>query len=75
MKRSEEKYRSLFEYDPNAIFVLDFETLEVLDANARAQEFYGYEKKELIGKSFTDLGRGEYTDGVLSQERTMLATQ
>jgi len=75
MRRSEEKYRSLFEYDPNPIFVLDFETLEVLDANARVQEFYGYEKKELIGKSFTDLGPDEYADGVLSAERKVLSTQ
>jgi histidine kinase len=75
MRRSEEKYRSLFEYDPNAIFVLDLETLEILDANARAQEFYGYEKKELIGKSFMDLGPDEYTDGVLSPERKTLTAQ
>ncbi len=75
VRKSEEKYRSLFDYDPNSIFLLDFETLEVLDANARAQEFYGYEKNELIGKSFTDLGPYKYTDGVLSRERATLATQ
>jgi len=75
MRRSEEKYRSLFEYDPNAIFVLDLVTLEILDANARAQEFYGYGKRELIGKSFMDLGPDKYTEGVLSPERKMLTAQ
>jgi len=75
IRKSEEKYRFLFDYDPNSIFVLDFETLKILDANVRAREFYSYEKNELIGKSFTDLGTDEYADGVLSVERTMLSTQ
>ena len=55
LKRSEEKYRTLFNSDPNPIFVLDLNTLEIQDANERAYKSYGYEKEELIGKSFLDL--------------------
>jgi len=69
LKESEEKYRFLFDYDPNAIFVLEFETLRILDANTRALELYGYEKKELMGMSFRDLGSLEYPDGVLLSPR------
>jgi len=65
-RESEEKYRSLFDYDPNSIFVLEQETFKILDMNARALEIYGYEKTELIGISFIDLGNFEYTYGVLS---------
>jgi len=55
LKRSEEKYRTLFNSDPNPIFVLDLNTLEIKDANDRALMSYGYEKEELVGKSFLDL--------------------
>ncbi|UCD88090.1 MAG: PAS domain S-box protein [Desulfobacterales bacterium] len=63
---SKEKYHTLFDYDPNSIFVLDPETFEVLDVNVRALEVYGYEKEELIGKRFKDLGDYVYSDGFLS---------
>lgn len=53
---SEEKYRSFFNAGPNPIFVLDHETLQILDANPMAEETYGYAKKDLIGRPFTDLG-------------------
>ena len=55
LKRSEEKYRTLFNSDPNPIFVLNLETLEIQDANDRALNFYGYEKSEVLGGSFLDL--------------------
>ncbi len=66
LRESEEKYHTLFDYDPNSIFVLEFGTLKILDVNARALEVYGYEKQELLGKCFTDLGNTRYLDGVLS---------
>ncbi len=59
LKRSEEKYRTLFNSDPNPIFVLDLSTLEVLDANERALKDYGYNKVELLGKSFLELADEE----------------
>jgi histidine kinase len=65
LRESEEQYRSLFNSGPNPIFVLDRETLEILDANPRAEEAYGYSKKELTGKPFRDLGTFEYKDEYL----------
>ncbi|MBW1980667.1 MAG: PAS domain S-box protein [Deltaproteobacteria bacterium] len=59
LKRSEEKYRTLFNSDPNPIFVLDYHTLEILDANERALEDYGYSRQELLGRSFLDLADPE----------------
>ncbi|UCE83877.1 MAG: PAS domain S-box protein, partial [Deltaproteobacteria bacterium] len=55
LKRSEEKYRTLFNSDPNPIFVFNLNTLEIQDANERALKSYGYEKEQLLGKSFLDL--------------------
>jgi PAS domain S-box-containing protein len=54
--KSEEKYRSLFNNDPNPIFIMDSKTYEILDINQRAQDCYGYSREELVGLSFLDLG-------------------
>lgn len=56
LRASEEKYRSLFENDPNPIFVLDVESFRILDVNIRAVETYGYGREEFLGMSFLDLG-------------------
>ncbi len=56
LRESEEKYRSLFENDPNPIFVLDLETFQILDVNIRAVETYGYSREEFMNMSFLELG-------------------
>jgi len=52
---SEEKYRVLFESSSEAIFLVDLETLEILEANQSAQQLLGISSKDLIGKMFSDL--------------------
>lgn len=66
LHESEEKYRSLFISGPNPIFVLDRETLAILDASPSAEETYGYYKYDLIGRNFEELGAFEYEDESLS---------
>jgi PAS domain S-box-containing protein len=65
---SEEKYRSLFTSGPNPIFVLDPHSLEILDVNPAALAVYGYEKSELSGRRFSELGEFEIPDMELSFE-------
>ena len=55
LKLSEEKYRAIFNNIPNPVFVLDFDTLEILDCNHRVKDMYGYASHEIIGRSFMDL--------------------
>ncbi len=55
-KKSEEKYRSLFNNNPNPIFIIDRQTLEILDVNHRVEDEYYYAKNELLGKPFLDIG-------------------
>ncbi|MEW5909715.1 MAG: PAS domain S-box protein, partial [Thermodesulfobacteriota bacterium] len=55
-RKSEKKYRSLFDNDPNPIFIVDSGTFEILDINQRAQECYGYSRPEILGMSFWDIG-------------------
>jgi PAS domain S-box-containing protein len=55
-KKSEEKYRSLFDNDPNPIFIIDSKSLRILDVNERAKECYGYSRNELVGMPFLSIG-------------------
>ncbi|MFH1479642.1 MAG: ATP-binding protein [Pseudomonadota bacterium] len=71
LKESEERYRYLFDYDPNCIFVLEPETYKILDVNSRVLDIYGYDKEELLGKTFMDLGTHHYVNGVLSGEKAV----
>lgn len=56
LRESEEKYRFLFDAAPSPMFVMDAETLTILDVNARAVEEYRYSRAELLTMSFADLG-------------------
>ena len=55
VKKSEEKYRSIFNTIPNPVFVLDGESLEILDCNDSVQDVYGYDKDDLVMSPFMDL--------------------
>ncbi len=54
--KSEEKYKSLFNNDPNPIFILDSRTFQILDINQRAQDCYGYSREGMLTKNFLDIG-------------------
>ncbi len=56
LKESQKKYRSLFHSGPNPIFVIHKRSFEILDANPKAAEAFGYEREELIGMSLASLG-------------------
>jgi len=64
-KKSEEKYRSLFNNNPSPIFIIDRQTLEILDVNHRVEEEYGYIKTELLGTPF--LGIGDTSDETIKE--------
>ncbi|MBW1616237.1 MAG: PAS domain S-box protein [Deltaproteobacteria bacterium] len=51
-----ERYISLFNNDPNPIFIVDAKTLKILDVNRRAETCYEYSKKELYNSPFLKLG-------------------
>ncbi len=65
---SEQKYQEIFNSIPNSVFVLDYDTLEILDCNASVESVYGYKKEEIIHKSFLNLfqqeERKQYTESL-----------
>jgi len=54
LKKSEEKYRALFENSPNMIVLLNLEG-EIIDLNPAILNFYGYEKEDFLTKNFRAL--------------------
>jgi len=54
-KKSEEKYNTIFNNIPNPVFVLDGESLEILDINDSVTATYGFSREEILMHSFLDL--------------------
>jgi histidine kinase len=55
LEKSERKYHEIFNHIPNPVFVLDFDSLEVLDCNKSVTAVYGLTRPEILGRSFLDL--------------------
>ena len=75
IQESEEKYRTLFELSPEAMWLADSETGEFLDVNRAAILHYGYSREEFLSMSITDLQTsksptlsGHFANGTLDEE-------
>jgi histidine kinase len=55
LAEAEKKYYDIFNNIPNPVFVLDKETLEILDCNHSVENVYGLDQQEILGSSFLDL--------------------
>jgi len=54
LNKTEERFRTFFEYSPDAIYISD-EAGTFVDGNRAAEKLVGYSKEELIGKNYFDL--------------------
>ena len=59
LRESEERFRKIFEYSNDAIFIIDPKTDEILDVNAQACTKLGYEREELLSLRVSDIHPGE----------------
>jgi histidine kinase len=62
LEKSEKKYHEIFNNIPNPVFVLDSETLRVIDCNDSVEAVYGYTKDQICNRSFLDLFAAEDKD-------------
>jgi PAS domain S-box-containing protein len=62
LRESEQKYRYFFDSGPNPVFVVSRNNSIILDANPAAAEAYDYDRADLIGRPFDELGTFEYGD-------------
>jgi two-component system, cell cycle sensor histidine kinase and response regulator CckA len=69
-RRTEERFRILFDTIPLPTFVFDAETLRFLEVNEAAVRTYGWSKKELLGMTGRDIRPPEelprYLDAVMA---------
>jgi PAS domain S-box-containing protein len=49
--RAEARYRQIFERSSSMCWIVDADTMRILDVNQAAAEFYGWSREELIGRS------------------------
>lgn len=54
LRESEDRFKRLFEYAPEAYYLYDTEG-RFVDGNQKVQELIGYRREELVGKSFLEL--------------------
>ena len=54
LEKSEEKFRVLFEFAPDAYYLSDLKGA-LIDGNMAAEELLGYKREELIGKNFPEM--------------------
>lgn len=75
---SEHRYHAIFDSIPNAVFVLNRKTLEILNSNESSQEMYGWSQLELRGRSFMTFFREDeardWEEAVRTQAEIELCT-
>jgi diguanylate cyclase (GGDEF)-like protein/PAS domain S-box-containing protein len=67
LKRSEERYRSLFENNPHPMAVTDDETLRIVAVNDAAIQHYGYSEAEFLSMKATDFRPPEDVSDLLER--------
>ncbi|MDN3585979.1 PAS domain S-box protein [Pedobacter aquatilis] len=55
LEASEKRYSELFHFNPNPMWLYDYETLTFLDVNETAINHYGYSRKEFLSLTIKDL--------------------
>jgi PAS domain S-box-containing protein len=55
LQESEEKYRQIFSIGNDGLFLIDFFTTNILDVNPAGCSIFGYDKDELMNRSFKSL--------------------
>ncbi len=55
VNESEKRYRGLYESSPNSLTVTNSKGV-ILNVNSATEKIFGFTKRELIGKKYTDLG-------------------
>ncbi|MGD8782213.1 MAG: PAS domain S-box protein [Ignavibacteria bacterium] len=55
IKESEEKFSKAFQLNPNSVALITFEEGRYIDVNEAFAKIFGFTKKEVIGKTWTEL--------------------
>jgi PAS domain S-box-containing protein len=72
LEESEQRYRSLFDHHPDAVYVIDPNGTFV-SANPACERLSGYRPEELVGRSFGPFIAAEHRDAIAEHFRAALA--
>jgi PAS domain S-box-containing protein len=73
LHESEKKYRTLFESNADAVFLIDQETWDILDANPAASRVYGFDHEDLVRMNMNDIfAEPERTANVKERPRSQM---
>jgi len=65
LRAAEERYRTLFERNPEPMWVYDLESLAFLEVNAAAIKHYGYSREEFLRMTLKDIRPAEDVPALL----------
>jgi PAS domain S-box-containing protein len=68
LREGEDKYRHLFENNPQPMWIYDQQTFNFLEINQAAVRHYGYSRDEFLKMTFSDICLKEIEDSVISNE-------
>lgn len=66
LEASEQRYRMLFENNPQPMWIFDEETFAFLDVNQAAVSYYGYTREEFLRMTLRDIRPPEEVPGLLA---------
>ena len=69
LNESQQRLRTLFDYAPEALVLLDVETGHFIDANPAAEKLFGLSRREMTDKGPLDMSPPRQPDGCLSRDR------
>lgn len=69
LRKSEERYRLLFDSNPHPVWVYDLESLAILDVNQAAIQSYGYSRSEFLSLTIKDIRPPEDVPALLENTR------
>ena len=65
LQESENKYRNLFENNPQPMWIYDLETLAFLEVNNASIQHYGYSREEFLSKTLKDIRPKEDNEALM----------
>ncbi|MGD8353795.1 MAG: PAS domain S-box protein, partial [Pseudomonadota bacterium] len=71
LEEREEQYRHLFEHNPMPMFIIEPETLRIINVNMATLNRYGYDKKEILKMTLRDIRPPEDVEGTVQRIKSM----
>jgi diguanylate cyclase (GGDEF)-like protein/PAS domain S-box-containing protein len=62
IRKSEQRFKNMFNNSPDIHLLMDINTGKIIDANKAAEKFYGYTRKELTDMNITDIALADHEE-------------